>query len=104
LVCAAGRTSLDARFSQRRFCIEAFGRFHAAENAPLVRRIHPALPAINPDADPSTWIAIIFVQYVADWPDEKCWSPRLSTFVRRETYENPENRSRAVFLRAAVRF
>jgi len=25
------------------FCIEAFGRFHAAENAPLVRRIHSAL-------------------------------------------------------------
>ena len=48
---------------QRRFCIEAFGRFHAAENAPLVRRIHPALAGdqsrcrpIHVDRDCFVWL------------------------------------------------
>jgi hypothetical protein len=37
-----GAQIFDARGTRRRFCIEAFGRFRAAETAPLVRRIHPA--------------------------------------------------------------
>jgi len=57
LVRVVGRKLLSVQIGLRRaahkfrravlgsvgFCIEAFGRFHAAENAPLVRRIHPAL-------------------------------------------------------------
>jgi hypothetical protein len=57
-------------------CIEAFGGIHAAENAPLVRRINSAQAAMYPCADPSTSGSreILCVLLVADSPDEKCWS------------------------------
>ena len=54
MVCATGRINLRRTLFTSSFCIEASGRFRAAETAPLVRRIESTRAAINPDADPST--------------------------------------------------